>query len=261
MKKQTTVRKYGWKPDLHDGRDRIYAAPPRLMLGKLPEKVSLRGQMAPVENQGQLGACTTFALLGADQFLAMKQTGKPTAQLSHLMLYYEEREMEGTVAIDAGGMIRDGVKCLNKSGACLESLWPYDIKKLTQKPPAKCYIDALKRQVLTYQRIPDGYLQGMKQCLADGYPFVFGFTVYESFESPAVAKTGIMPMPSILDRPVGGHAICAVGYDDAKGRLEIRNSWGPGWGDKGYFWMPYEYVQRPGLASDFWTLRSEKVVP
>src|SRR5262249_38413268 len=98
-------------------------------------------------------------------------------------------------------------------------------------------------------------LREMKQCLADGFPFVFGFSVYESFESPQVARTGIMPMPSRSEKLLGGHAVMAVGYDDETDKLFVRNSWGTKWGEKGYFWMPYAYLENPGLARDFWTIR------
>jgi C1A family cysteine protease len=98
-------------------------------------------------------------------------------------------------------------------------------------------------------------LSQLKGCIADGYPFVFGFTVYDSFESPEVAKTGIVPMPSAKDTAIGGHAVLAVGYDDKEERFIVRNSWGPGWGMKGYFTIPYSYVTNSNLADDLWTIR------
>jgi C1A family cysteine protease len=98
-------------------------------------------------------------------------------------------------------------------------------------------------------------LNQMKGCLASGYPFVFGFTVYQSFESPTVARTGHAPMPGSGERPVGGHAVVAVGYDDANQWFIVRNSWGAAWGMKGYFTLPYSYLIQPALSSDFWTIR------
>jgi C1A family cysteine protease len=91
--------------------------------------------------------------------------------------------------------------------------------------------------------------------MADGFPFVFGFTVYDSFESDQVAKTGILNMPKPDEPEVGGHAVMGVGYDDAKKRLLVRNSWGADWGMKGYFTMPYDYVASRDLSDDFWTIR------
>ena len=119
---------------------------------------------------------------------------------------------------------------------------------------AACFKSALKHQVLTYHRILS--LIEMKRCLAEGYPFVFGFTVYESFESPAVAKSGRLDLPKPNEKSMGGHAIMAVGYDDATKRLLIRNSWGTDWGLAGYFTMPYDYAADRNLADDFWTIRA-----
>jgi len=96
----------------------------------------------------------------------------------------------------------------------------------------------------------------MRQCLAEGYPFVFGFTVYEAFESAVVAKSGQLNLPGKNEQNVGGHAVCAVGYDDRAGRLLVRNSWGADWGLGGYFTMPYDYAGNLNLADDFWTLRA-----
>ncbi len=253
MSKRSTINQwYGWVPDRPDQRDKLYAAiarPPR----KLPKAVDLRPGCSPVEDQGQLGSCTANALVGNLEFLE-KQAGKPVADLSRLFIYYNERAMEGSINEDAGAMIRDGVKSLVKQGVCSEKKWPYNIGQFAVKPSAACYKEALKHQVLSYYRILT--LQQMKQCLAEGYPFVFGFSVYESFESPAVAKTGKVNLPKPKEQQLGGHAIMAVGYDDRTQRLLIRNSWGTDWGLQGYFTMPYAYAANDNLADDFWTLRA-----
>lgn len=94
----------------------------------------------------------------------------------------------------------------------------------------------------------------MRQCLAEGYPFVFGFSVYTAFESVAVARTGRLSLPKRGEKNMGGHAVCAVGYDDREKRLLVRNSWGAHWGMQGYFTMPYDYADDANLADDFWTL-------
>jgi C1A family cysteine protease len=112
----------------------------------------------------------------------------------------------------------------------------------------------LKNKVLQYSRLVQ-VLSQLKGCLADGYPFVFGFTVYESFEGPEVAKTGVVPLPGPGDAAIGGHAVLAVGYDDNEERFIVRNSWGPGWGMNGYFTLPYSYVTNSNLADDLWTIR------
>jgi C1A family cysteine protease len=135
----------------------------------------------------------------------------------------------------------------------LEKIWPYVISKFAVKPSAACYKEALKRQITSYHRILT--LDEMRACLADGFPFVFGFTVYESFESQDVARTGVVQMPQPTERSLGGHAVLAVGYDDVQKRFIVRNSWGTGWGQKGYFTIPYNYLANRNLADDLWTIR------
>ncbi len=252
MKKPNSINAwYGWVPDRPDHRDLLYstiAAP----LPTLPVAVDLRPNCSPVENQGQLGSCTANALVGNLEFLEAKARKKVT-DLSRLFIYYNERALEGTVKEDAGAMIRDGVKTLAKQGVCAGRLWRYNIAKFAVKPRAVCYQQALTHQVQSYHRIIT--LQDMLTCLAEGYPFVFGFTVYESFESKEVAKTGQLDLPKHGERTLGGHAVMAVGYDDASKRFVVRNSWGKAWGLQGYFTMPYAYLEDRNLADDFWTLR------
>jgi C1A family cysteine protease len=246
-------RGYGWAPDLPDHRDVRYSAVYRIPK-KLPAKIDLRPLCSPIEDQGELGSCTAHALTGALEFLE-KKDGLTVVQMSRLFVYYNERVIEHSVGTDSGAQIRDGIKTLVKQGACSEDKWPYVniMTKFKAKPPAACYKEALGHQVLTYQRIDT--LDQMRACLADGFPFVFGFTVYESFESQAVAKSGKMPMPKPKEKMLGGHAVLGVGYDDAQKRIIVRNSWSTGWGMKGYFTMPYEYISNGDLADDFWTIR------
>lgn len=242
---------YGWIPDLPDHRDILYEKLTVVAPEKLPKSVNLRSHDSPIQDQGQLGSCTANALAGNLDFLK-KQKLKKVFDFSRLFIYYNERVIEHTVTTDSGAMLRDGIKSLVKLGACPEKEWPYDVSMFTQKPSAKDYQDALKYQITAYYRIKS--LEQMKHTLATGYPFVFGFSVYESFESVEVAKTGIVPLPQKHERLLGGHAVMAVGYDDAKEQFIIRNSWGVGWGIQGYCLMPYMYLVS-SLASDFWTIR------
>jgi C1A family cysteine protease len=246
------IKRYGWIPDLPDHRDLLFAAPMQV-LAKLPSNVDMRSQCPPVYDQGQLGSCTGNAIAGDVEF-DLKKEKKQDFVPSRLFIYYNERVMEGTEDQDSGAYIRDGMKSVAKLGVCPENEWPYDISKFTEKPPQKCYDDATKTRAISYSRVARNVNQ-MKGCLASGYPFIIGFTVYESFESQEVARTGVVPMPASNEQVLGGHAVMVVGYDDSKSRFIIRNSWGDGWGMKGYFTMPYEYLLNADLSDDFWTIR------
>lgn len=259
------IARYGWMPDLPDQRDHLYAAPlPKL--GPLPAKVDLRNKCPKVYDQGQIGSCTANAIAGAIEFDLKKQKLADFVP-SRLFIYFNERDMEHSVASDSGAQIRDGVKSVNQLGVCPETEWTYvatpadpttnlwpPSAKPAQKPTPACYKDALNHQVVGYQRVTRELTQ-MRGCLAAGYPFVLGFTVYDSFESAAVAKTGVLNLPTSAEKVVGGHAVLCVGYDDVAQRFIVRNSWGAKWGQKGYFTMPYAYLITGNLASDFWTVR------
>ena len=239
------TRHYTWKPDLPDHRDHLFASLNATV--PLPDHVDLRTACPPVVDQGQLGSCTANALAGAMGYL---HAG--AAAFSRLFIYYNERAIEGTIKSDAGAMIRDGIKTLAAAGVCQETVWPYNIAKFKNKPVAAAFKVALADRITGYQRL--NTLDDMLQCLAAGRPFVFGFTVYTAFESAAVAQTGVLNMPAHGEKVLGGHAVMAVGYDQAARRFIVRNSWGTGWGQAGYFTIPFDYLTNRNLSDDFWTI-------
>ena len=251
------VSRFGWIPDLPDHRDFLFSAP-RTVLQKLPAKINLTARCPAIWDQGEIGSCTANAIGAALEFDRLKQKLRPIMP-SRLFIYYNERLIENTVNEDSGAMIRDGIKSVAKQGVCSEKLWPYDPKPfppnphLTKEPTAACYQQALKHTAVRYERVSRNLSQ-MKGCLAAGFPFVIGFTVYESFESDEVAKTGKAPMPSPRESVIGGHAVLTVGYDDQENRFRMRNSWGTSWGMKGYFTMPYSYLLDENLSDDFWQI-------
>jgi C1A family cysteine protease len=262
---QFRIGGYGWKPDLPDHRDFYFATPPATAAA-LPTKVDLRPKCPPVYDQGQLGSCTANAIAGAIEFDQKKQ-GLAEFTPSRLFIYYNERILEGTApSVDSGAQIRDGVKSVALQGVCKESSWPYSDQnkdpnpcpacQFAKKPSAKCYTEAKQHKISVYQRLNSAIVSTLKGCLAGGYPFVFGFTVYESFESQQVANTGLVPMPGSKEKVVGGHAVVAVGYDDATQQFIVRNSWSANWGLKGYCMMPYGYLTDTNLADDFWTIQT-----
>jgi C1A family cysteine protease len=221
-------------------------------MANLPQKVDLRQHCPSIYDQGQLGSCTANAIGAAFEFDQLKQ-GLADFMPSRLFIYYNERTIEGTVDSDSGAMIRDGMKSVNKLGVCPETEWTYDIAKFQDKPTDQCYTDAAKHQALVYRSVVQD-LHQVQGCLASGYPVVFGFSVYESFETPEVAHSGVVPLPKKGEKQLGGHAVLAVGYDDTTQSFIVRNSWGSSWGQGGYFTMPYAYVTSGQLASDFWAL-------
>lgn len=252
------VKRYGWIPDLPDHRDLRYAAP-RVPAG-LPRKVDLRKAMPPVYDQGELGSCTANAIGAAVQFARRQAKQRPDFVPSRLFVYYNERTIEGSVGQDAGASLRDGMKAIAKLGVTSEDQpskawnWPYAVDRFAERPPRPAFTFGQDHQAMVYRRVEQAASQ-MKGCLAEGFPFVFGFSVYQSFESPVVGRGGVVPMPGPKEKAVGGHAVLAVGYDDASQRFIVRNSWGAGWGKGGYCTMPYAYVGDPDLAADLWTVR------
>lgn len=254
-------RQYTWKKQQVDARDykfeRFKSLKPTVT--SLPDHVNNRPWCSQVFDQGELGSCTANAWAGLLQFNEIKngRGGKLYKDLSRLFIYYNERVIENTINEDSGAQLRDGAKAIATYGVCPETEWVYNINKFTLKPSPQCYTDALPNVIHSYYAL--NTLTDMQTCLASGQCFVFGISVYDSFESQQVASTGVVPMPNLqTEQLLGGHAVMAIGYNNAQKRLLVRNSWGLDWGLsgnlKGYFTLPYDYVTNPNLASDFWTV-------
>jgi C1A family cysteine protease len=241
---------YGWRRSKPDHRDHYLALPSIA----LPQSVDLRGKCPPVYDQGALGSCTANAIAGVIEFDQIKEKIREFTP-SRLFIYYCERWIEGTIREDAGAELRDGLKAVAQWGYPPESDWRYAINMFTARPSAKVFKEAAHYRISNYTRVPQ-VRQQMQQVLASGFPFVAGFTCYESLEADQTAQTGLIPMPAHGESMIGGHAIAVVGYDNAKQLYTIRNSWGEGWGDKGYGYLPYAYLENPNLADDFWAINA-----
>lgn len=242
------IPKFHWVPDKFDKRDFIY----KLNNPKVTGVVDLREHTTPIEDQGALGSCTGQAIAGAIELLN-KRAGKET-DVSRLFIYYYERLLLGTVNYDSGAYIRDGIKATNRWGAPLERLWPYQIPKFKSSPSSAAVNDAAKRKVTRYERATN--FNACIDALTSGFPVIVGYHVYSSFMSYAVSKTGFMPYPNVnKESLLGGHAVLLVGYNHNSQRFIARNSWGTNWGDKGYFYMPYEVIKNTRMSSDFWVIK------
>lgn len=257
MAQSTIGRNYGWKPQLPDDRDLKYT---KKLTGPF-ETTALFGKynIPPVYDQGPLGSCTGNAGAGALQFALMNKNPipNPTAELyfpSRLFIYYHERVIEGTVDIDAGATIRDCIKSMKNYGVCSEKKWPYDVKKFADKPTDDAYKQALRFEIDTYESIDNTNRGALVSALATGHPIIFGFTVFESFESGQVARTGVVPMPGPTEEVLGGHAVCIMAYNATGNYYVVRNSWGKLWGINGYCHMPAEYIENSTMCSDFWII-------
>lgn len=245
--------------DTHDSRDLKYVnLEPKLAaaqgwVASLPPEVDLRRTVSPVRNQGHIGACTGFAIaVGLAEALDLGLTNQQNF-LSPLFIYYMERELEGTVGQDVGASIRTGMKVLATYGVCSEAIWPYNPANLDVRPSDQAMSNATAHKISNYYRI-DNFSQ-LHRTLAYRNPVVMGIQVYESFETDAAAKTGIIPVPNInMEQPLGGHAVIATGYNDIKQVVIVKNSWGDTWGDKGFFYLPYKYFDPSlSLVWDMWT--------
>lgn len=239
---------YRLKQDPVDLRDHVFKASTIKSPDQFPKAIDLRPKMTPVVDQGQLGSCTANAIAsGLKEYL--EGTGN---RLSRLFLYYYERSLEGTVEEDSGAYIRDGFKVLAQRGVSSELLCPYNIDRFTEAPSNGADREASNHTITSYHRVSD--LNGVKAALVEGLPVVIGMTVYESFESEAVASSGKVPLPKKTERQLGGHAVLIVGYKKIKSteHFIVRNSWGEGWGDKGYCYIPSSFIKR-GIINDMWT--------
>lgn len=270
------IRKMGWLRDYPDFRDyrvdniRVKALMETMGIADpvktVPSKVDIRKWCSSIEDQGQLGSCTANAGAGLLEYYEKRAFGKHL-DASRLFLYKATRNLM-KVTGDTGAYLRTTMQALTIFGVPPEEYYPYIIEEFDQEPPAFSYSFAQNYQALQYVRLDppqteiNVILDRIKTNLAAGLPSIFGFTVYSSLSE---AKGGKIPYPCKGEQVLGGHAVMAAGYDDkveiknpncktkTKGALIIRNSWGTGWGEDGYGWLPYEYVLK-GLATDWWTL-------
>ena len=245
---------FGWKKDRPDHRDKLFQARGSL---RAPKKADLRPTCSRVEDQGEIGSCTANAATSAVEFLYRK-AGATQPELSRLFLYFATRVWvaKDSPQEDNGATIRDTMRALAKYGTSIESLWPYDLGAFAKAPNAAAKGDAVTHQILHYYRVPN--LSSLKLCLSQGYPVSGGFVIPESAMGDETYGTGVVKYPEPTEEFVGGHAVLFVGYDDTKKLITFQNSWGTGWGDKGFGYLPYDFITN-WLANDLWTIRTAEM--
>ena len=272
-------RKYGWIPDAPDARDKIFAA--AIDKAALPDSVSLRDLCSAVEDQGELSSCVGNACAGMIEILENKSGVKNTftktltpweiflcktglkksncdgvykygfLDVSRLFIYFNARARDGREKFDNGTSMRSALKEMAAKGYCWEKEWPYSWSKVNVRPTSMCYASAKDKIITEYFSLSS--TTSMMQCLADGYPFVIGLTIFSGIHGWKAKSTGVVDMPVPKEASLGGHAVLCVGYDKKTERFLMKNSWGDTWGDKGYFTIPFEYVA--GYGMDAWTVR------
>ncbi len=252
--------------DAPDKNDYIYPPKSEHLRQRLPAHVDLRRNCPPVQNQGYyVGSCTAHALAAAMHH-EQKLMKIPVTAPSRRFIYYNERIIAGEKRLKRNLSLRRALKVTARIGVCPEATFRYDDSRRAnlQKPPKLAYEAAGNLKVGEYYRIPlvsvprERFLRNLKNCLADGHPVVFGFKMFHNFYVPPTGKwkDGMMPAPGGPgDYWDGGHAVMAVGYDDRKQAVLVRNSWSARWGMRGYFWMPYKLISDSGFTHDFWTIR------
>lgn len=214
-------RIYGWKRDYMSSCD-IYHHFDYYSFMTSPI-IDLRSSFPPVYDQKPInGTANAIASIHEFEMLRVSHSFaemKKNESSTRPFVYYSENK--------PGVAIRDGIEAISKMGI-------HDIE-------------------MRHERIAQD-IDYLRQCLCEGMPFVFGFSVYDSFESDSITKTGIMTMPKDTEKLLGGHAVVAVGFNDLKEHFIVRNSWGDKWGDGGYFYMPYNFITNPDMCADFWTI-------
>lgn len=244
---------YGWIKQPEDSRDHKYSESKFCKAMELPKLTDLREVDSEILDQSTLGSCTANGIGGAINFIQKGSSPISSFMASRLFIYFNERSAEGTIDQDSGANIRDGISSVVNQGICSENLWPYDVSQFAVVPSQEAYDAALKDVVTNYLSLDSA--TDIKNCLASGFPVVFGITVFASFESPEVATSGIIPVPAQNEEILGGHCMKIVGYDDDNQWWIVANSWGTSWGKSGYCFLPYEYMAKEG--SDFWTIRKD----
>lgn len=276
----------GYVPDLADVRD-FAKEDAKEIFNKLsletdptaiPVSNDFRSRFTAVRNQGNLGSCTGFSSIVGVLEYYFKNTNNDTTQFSPLFQYKMTRNLMNLKG-DTGASIRASLKSLAVFGAVPEKDYPYttDLTKFDLEPNENLKFLAQNFQALKYVRVDQrnllqsDILKELRKYSAANVPITFGFTVYNDAwrQANMTGSEGAFPFPTTTDDIAGGHAVCIAGHNDSKvitnrsngtkttGAFLFKNSWGSSWGNKGFGWLPYKYVESQ-IAQDFWLLISSE---
>lgn len=237
------MKKYRLKADLVDWRDRYYDYAKSV----LREYVDMRSMASAVESQRDLGSCTAQAIVAAYEMLLRQKYPGQFVNLSPLFVYFNSRREEGTINEDSGAYLRNALKAVDQYGICTEEMWPYDVSKFNIQPPSSAYENAKRYGITYYKRLPQ--LDSILDSLNSNHPVVAGIMVYAGFDQIS-GESPVLPMPTDTEQELGAHAVVLVGYDLPKRQVLAQNSFGSGWGQSGYFWIPFDYIQQE--LTDAW---------
>lgn len=216
---------------------------------KEENSIDLRGEFAPIKNQGKIGACTVFSVTSIFEYI-IKKNAQKDPDLSEAFVYYNIRKAQGKEGEDIGSSYQDVIKSMGTDGICLEKLCPYS-EDLTAAPNQEAYDDAKHRRILKALNV-DIDVNAIKSAIYEGYPVAISLKVFESFSSTInsgqgsnVQSNGFVSYPTdeeLASTDFGYHAMVIVGYSDEGKYFVVRNSWGVNFGDKGYCYIPYSYI-------------------
>ncbi|MCX6707218.1 MAG: C1 family peptidase, partial [Candidatus Woesearchaeota archaeon] len=237
----------GCEPEPNDPRDLLGA---KMLSPIIPEKrIDWRelGYLTKVKNQLNTNCCTGEGSIGAFESLKIIKKNEKL-DFSELFTYWNARNFEGATQYDGGAFIRDALKSLNQNGACFEAYWNFDVNNVMKKPSWIAYFGARFNKISKYYKLYS--LTEIQQCLSQKIPVVAGINVYESIED--ARKGGEISMPKSNEKQIGGHCIQLAGYDDKQKEMIIKNSWGEDFGDKGFLYAPYDFMDK--FSFDWWAI-------
>ena len=212
----------------------------------VPSSVDLRKDFTQIKDQGTMGACTAFALVGIFEYI-LKKNHQPDVDLSEQFVYYNARKANSKSQVDTGSSLTSIIETMKEQGVCLEHLFPYNPEDIASEPPVEAYEDAQARKVVS-AKIVNNELHDIKSAVSEGYPVVVTLTIYDSFNP----QNGFIHIPEeteVREGKFGYHTMVICGYNDEARFFVVRNSWGLSFGDKGYCYIPYGYIEDENLMN------------